>query len=333
LPPEITRPAAGRRGLRPGDAALREHERVVGRGVELDVEDAPQVVQRVADGAVDLGHAAERVRVLDLVRRAVVVGLEARVAEEVAQLRRDGDLAGVRPRQLVRRRVRHVRPEQRLHGHRRRDRGRAGQPVRVREQERPDRAHQLGPVEERQPLLRLEDERLEARLPQGQERRHHVPFELHLAAPDERQGEVGERREVAGRPDAPLLRHDGVDAEGKEVDQPVDELRPAAGVAEGERVRPQEEHRPDDVARERRPDADGVAREEVLLEPAGVCRRDVRGRQVAEAGGDPVDDRALRDEPLHHGAGLGHAGPRVDVERHAGAAATRPPRRRTGRGS
>ena len=59
--------AACRQCRRIGHTAAREDERVVGRGVELDVEDAAEVVERVPDGAVDLRDAAQRVRVLDLV--------------------------------------------------------------------------------------------------------------------------------------------------------------------------------------------------------------------------------------------------------------------------
>ena len=107
-------PAAGRERVRRGDAAAREDERVVGRRVELDVEDAAEVVQRIADRAVDLRHAAQRVRVLDLVRRGVVAGLERAVPQEVAQFGGDRDLAGMRPRQLVGRGEGDVGPEQRL---------------------------------------------------------------------------------------------------------------------------------------------------------------------------------------------------------------------------
>ena len=52
-----------------------------------------EVVEGVPDGAVDLGHAAQRVRVLDLVRRPVVRPLEARAAQQVAELAGDRDLA------------------------------------------------------------------------------------------------------------------------------------------------------------------------------------------------------------------------------------------------
>ena len=45
--------------------------------------------------------------------------------------------------------------------------------------------------------------------------------ELHLAAPDERQGEVGEGREVTRGAKAPLLRYDRVDSPLEEDEQAV----------------------------------------------------------------------------------------------------------------
>ena len=159
-------PAAGRDRVDIGDAAAGEHERVVGRRVELDVEDATQMVERVAHRAVDLRHAAQRVRILDLVGVSVMAGLQPAVAEQVAQLGGHGDLARVRPGQLVRGGERHVRAEQRLDAHRRDDARGPHQPVRVGEHERADRAHHLRPVEEREALLGLEHERLEPGLAQ-----------------------------------------------------------------------------------------------------------------------------------------------------------------------
>jgi hypothetical protein len=87
-------PAAGRGRALVGRASLGEDERVVGRAVHLDVEHPPEMVERVADGAVDLRHAAQRVGILDLVGEALVARLERGIAEDVAQLRGDGDLAG-----------------------------------------------------------------------------------------------------------------------------------------------------------------------------------------------------------------------------------------------
>ena len=60
--------------------------------------------------------------------------------------------------------------------------------------------------------------------------------------------------------------------------------------------------------------------EQVLLEPAGVGRRDEGGRQVAEARRDPVDDLAGGHEALDDRARLVHPGPGMDVEVAARAA-------------
>ena len=83
---------------------------------------------------------------------------------------------------------------------------------------------------------------------------------------------MGERREVARRADGALLRHDRVDAALEERQQPVDDDRAAAAVAERERVRPEQQHRPDDLHGQRRADARRVAHQEVLLEPRRVRR-------------------------------------------------------------
>ena len=63
-------------------AGVREHERVVGDGVDLDGDDFAQPAQRVAAGAVHLRDAAQRVGVLHLV--AVEVAEHDRAARRGA---------------------------------------------------------------------------------------------------------------------------------------------------------------------------------------------------------------------------------------------------------
>jgi hypothetical protein len=138
----------------------------------------------------------------------------------------------VGPGELVGRGERHVRAEQRLDAHRRDDARGPGQPVGVGQEQRPDPRHQLGPVQERQALLGLERERLEANLAQRDEARHALSAQVDPAASDDRQREVGERREVARRADGALLWHHGMDAAIEEGEQPVDDDRPAAAVTE-----------------------------------------------------------------------------------------------------
>ena len=47
-----------------------------------------------------------------------------------------------------------------------------------------------------------------------------------------------EGREVAGCAEAPLLRHDGMDATLQQCKQPVDDQRPTAAMTECQCVRP-----------------------------------------------------------------------------------------------
>jgi hypothetical protein len=72
------------------------------------------------------------------------------------------------------------------------------------------------PLRSARPSFGLERRGLEAGLAQGDRAPARPAAELDLARADERQREVGERREVARGADAALLRHDRVDAQAEE---------------------------------------------------------------------------------------------------------------------
>src|SRR5258708_39452503 len=116
----------------------------------------------------------------------------------MAQLRGNGNLLRMWPSQLIWRSKLDIRTEERLDAHRRGHARCPSQAIRVRQQQCPDRGHQLGAVEERQPLLGLEDEWLEADLAEGDEARNDLSGELDAATSDQRQGEMGQRGEIAG---------------------------------------------------------------------------------------------------------------------------------------
>ena len=116
--------------------------------------------------------------------------------------------------------------------------------------------------------------------------------ELGAASADEGQRQVGKRREVSRCPHRALLGHERVEAQSQEVEEALDDGRPAPA-----RPRASVLARSRSMARTvamsmRRPDAHGVADEEVLLEPAGVVRVDPHRGQVAEPGRHPVDGLA-----------------------------------------
>ena len=134
----------------------REDEWVVGRRVDLDAEDALELGQRVASGAVDLRHAAEAVGVLHPVLGIGAMGRpDLAVRQQRAQVPGRCDLPRVRARgdQLLREGG--AGAEHRLEAHRADDVGGQRQPHGVVMSERADPGHQLGPVEQRQAFLCL----------------------------------------------------------------------------------------------------------------------------------------------------------------------------------
>ena len=97
---------------------------------------------------------------------------------------------------------------ERLDGHRAGEVRRDLEPPRANEAERADGRHELRAVDERQPLLRVQHDRLEPdgrqRLAAGQQ----PSFDPGVSFADERQREVGERCEVAARAHGASTRHD-----------------------------------------------------------------------------------------------------------------------------
>ena len=115
--------------------------------------------QHVPARAVDLGCAAQRVRVLDGVGRVPVAGEQRRAGQQPAQVRGRGQLAGVRADRdhpLV---VRAVGAEQRLDRQRAGEVGGLGEQLGVGEREGEQRLHRLGAVDEGQSLLRRQGQR------------------------------------------------------------------------------------------------------------------------------------------------------------------------------
>ena len=100
----------------------------------------------------------------------------------------------------------------------------------------------------------------------------------------------------------------------QEPADPVHQQRAAPGVAEGQGVRPQQQHRPHHLAREGRPHARRVRHQQVLLELDGVVGRDGGRREVAEACRHPVDDVSAGNQRLDDVPSLLHPVACVDVE-------------------
>jgi hypothetical protein len=72
------------------------------------------------------------------------------------------------------------------------------------------------------------------------------------------------------------------------VAQEIDDLGPHSRSAGREGVGSEHEDRPHDVLRKRRPDADGVAADEIALQGTELVVRNPHGREVAESRVDAV---------------------------------------------
>ena len=127
------------------------------------------------------------------------------------------------------------------------------------------------------------------------------PVVTALAFADERQRQVGERRQVAAGADAsPATGRPGWMPRVQHRDQQVEGLGPHAAEALGQHVRAQQHERARLRLVERLADARGVAAHQVQLQLAQLVARDHDVGEVAEAGGDAVDDVAARHRVVHH---------------------------------
>ena len=191
----------------------------------------------------------------------------------------------------------------------------------VREREPAHGGDELGAVDERQALLGLEDERRESGGPQRLGRGHKAPLDEALALADEHERQVRERGEVAARAHRALRGDDRVHAPVEHRDQSLERLEANSRETFREDVRAQQHERPGVAGLERRPDARRVRAHEIDLQLEQLRGRNVDVGEVAEAGGDAVDDVAALDGRVHHSARGPHGVARRFCESHFAAVA------------
>jgi hypothetical protein len=213
--------------------------------------------------------------------------------------------------------------EQRLDRHRRGDVGDAEQrpEVGAGEDEHPE--DPVGAVDQRQALLGGQPQRLQS----GRGERLGAPEAapvggLRLALADEDEGAVGERGEIAAGAERAVLGDDRGDPGVEQGDDLLGDQGPGARVAHRQRPRPQQHHRADDLALDRRSHAGRMRAQQRELELLAGGDRDRRRRQRAEPGRDTVGRLAARldpgddrGRPLHR---LDRIGPEPDGGARAG---------------
>jgi hypothetical protein len=211
----------------------------------------------------------------------------------------------VRPQALQVRRERRVGTEQRLDTHGRRHVGVAQQPAQIVAGEHQHPEHAVGAVDQREPLLLGQDDRLD---PGGGQRvgggPQHPVGVAHLALTGQGQRAVRERREVPRATQRPVLRHHRGDPGVEYGRVRTGGLRPDAGPPGRERREPQQHQRAHHLPLDLRARARGVRADQAALQLRAPVARNVPGGQRAEAGGHAVVRVDVAGERVDHPAAV-----------------------------
>ena len=137
----------------------------------------------------------------------------------------------------------------------------------------------------------------------------------HLALPDQRERDVGERREVAAAADRAVSRHDRRDPRVEQADHRFGHRGPDAGKSHRKRSRPQQHRRAHDLVLDRRSHARGVGADERQLKLRLAKRGDARARQGSETSRHAVNRLPRRGRALDARPAALHPGPRLRRQR------------------
>ena len=230
----------------------------------------------------DLRRAAQRVRILDLVAPAMRL-VDRRPFEETDHIRSRVTLARQRAQDVNLRHEARPGALQCLERQRARDVRNLGEPARSHETQRTERSHELRPVDEGEPFLRLEVHRREADGRECLAAVHVLAVDACLALADERKREVGQRRQIPARADRAAARDVRQDAAIQTVEQELRGLDPRTRAALCERIGAQEHRRAHDVVGIRLAHTARVASQQSQLQLVRQLFRDRLGDEPAEA--------------------------------------------------
>ena len=274
--------------VRDDQPLVDEHERVVGRGVELDRDRRLDVVEQIAARTVHLRRAAQRVGVLHLVAPAMRLD-DRRPLEQAEHVRGRVELpaqaaapAWIAGWKLV------CDPcsasSESAH---------ARSAVRASRLARTSASAAIAAMN-CVPLISESPSFAASRIgssPAARERvraREERPVEPRLPLADERQRQMRERCEIAAGADRAARGHAREHAAVEAFDQELDRLDSRARVALGERVRAEQHRRAHDLVRVRLADAAGVAAEQAKLQLLDLVVRDRLRDEAAEPRVDAV---------------------------------------------
>ena len=164
--------------------------------------------------------------------------------EQLTHATGDETLSSMRPRAMNPPVERGDCAAQRIERHRGNKVGQIEQHRGPRKRKTSDRRDRLRPVDHREAFFRLEDDGLDADLPQSLFRRHPGPAQPNFAVPHHRCRQLGERCEIARGSHRALRRNQRNAIFREHTEKRFDRTDANSGVSLRERVRPQQHHRP-----------------------------------------------------------------------------------------
>ena len=164
----------------------------------------------------------------------------------------------------------------------------------------PQSGRHLGTVEQRQPFLGREHERLNAGAAQPIPRGQALAPDPDLAHPDQGCRQVCERRQIPRGADRALGGNTGVDARIDQRKQGFDHLGAHTRAAPSQADGLEDHHQPNDLVGKQRTGTGAVREHEVPLQLAEPIGGDGLMDKFAEAGVDAVGNRAPLEDSGHH---------------------------------
>ncbi len=212
--------------------------------------------------------------------------------------RRRGDLPGVAAGLVQPRVERHAAGQRGVDGKRAGD-DRRGKKVFAQEKSFQRQGRRgLRAVQQRQPFLGREADRLQSGDLQRLRAGNSLPAVGRLALAQQHQCHVCQGGQVAGGPARAFHRHARIDLAIQQPHQRLDDPAPHAGAPQGQAVDLQQQQQTDDAVAHHRADARGMGKHDAPLQKLQFIGRNPPVGQQAEARVDAVDHSALRDDPL-----------------------------------
>ena len=280
---------------------VEEDERVVGDRVQFDLHRPAGVGDRIVHGPVHLGYAAQRVGILDVAR--VVGADEGTALQQAAQIGGAVHLARVRSYGVQSLVEGHRGAVQRLQAQCPGGVPGAHQVLGLVDGESTQRGCHRRPVDQRQPLLGLQLQRLEPCLPQRLGPIQPLSLVDGLPLADEHQRQVGQGSQVATGTQRADAGDDGKHPAIEQRQQRLDHLQPHAGVAPDQRVGSNGQRRPRRLLVQRLAYPGGVAAHQVALQFGYLLQGDDAVLKSPEAGGDAVGHLAASQQSFDPLAG------------------------------